>query len=105
MTPEISASMKNCVPPMRTTPVRPLWKLSTSSDARREASSIAWPSSASERPSGVGCIGLRPLTNNGSPSRRSSMASVRETAGCAMPIMAAPSVTPPACTTAASWIR
>ncbi len=43
---------------------------------------MARPWIASCRPIAVGCRGLRPATNSGSPTRFSSSASVRESAGC-----------------------
>jgi len=103
--PEINPSMKKGVPATRTTPVPPRRKLSTISDALRDAVSMAWPCSASARPSGVGWSGRRPFTNSGSPMRFSSVDRVRETAGCDRPSSAAPSVTQPAWITAASWTR
>ena len=97
--------MKKGTPASRTRPCVPERKLATVSDALREAARMARPCTASCRPMAVGCKGRRPGMNSGSPMRFSSSDSVRESAGCETLSKAAPSVTPPASTTAASWTR
>src|SRR4051812_16721854 len=105
MKPETTASMKNGTPAIRTDPCAPRRKLATVSAAFKEAARTARPCTASWRPIAVGCKGFRPATNSGSPMRFSSSDRVRERAGCEAPSRAAPSVTPPASTTAESWAR
>ena len=92
--------MKKGTPPTRTTAFVPFTKPCDRIRCLGEAVMIVRPCAASWKPSGVACSGRRPLRKSGSPTRASSMADDRLTAGWVRPSKAAPSETPPASSTA-----